>query len=41
MLTCDNVVFSKFFDQLIRATLLKINPIIDLSGDLPGLGNFI
>ena len=35
MLTCDDVVSSKFFDHLIYATLLKINPSIDLSGDLP------
>ena len=27
-------VFGKGFDQLIRAALLKINAIIDLSGDL-------
>ena len=29
-------IFSKIFDQLIRATFLKINPIIDSSRDLAG-----
>ena len=33
-------VFGKVLDQLMRASLLKINPIIDLSGDSLGLGNF-
>ena len=33
-------VFGKVLDQLIRSTLLKINPIIVLSRDLPGLGIF-
>ena len=40
MLTCDNVIFGKVLDQLIHATSLKINPIIDSLGNLPGLGNF-
>ena len=33
-------VFGKVLDQLIPVILFKINPIIDLSADSPGLGNF-
>ena len=36
MLTWDNVRFIKGIDQLISATLLKINHIIDSSRDFPG-----
>ena len=33
-------IFGKVLDQLIHATSLKINPIIDSLGNLLGLGYF-
>ena len=32
-------IFGKVLDQLIHATSLKINPVIDSLGSLPRLGN--